>query len=178
MTGAAVAVAVEDHLECIRSIGRNAPPVGSRCDPGVGLTGSSFLSGKIQLCNDTENDSRAERDACADLNVRSVLVVPTKTGAAITGVLEVLSPEANAFDWRAIKAITRIARNMQAVHVSPPLRGGDQNQAASRPVRGVGCSVDLQELLHAVWVVQQSGASATKARQLLSASKQQSDTME
>src|SRR5438270_9600096 len=39
ITGAAIAVAVNDYLECVASRGPSAPSVGSRCYPGVGLTG-------------------------------------------------------------------------------------------------------------------------------------------
>jgi len=57
ITGAAIAVPVNGYLECVCAGGSNAPPLGSRCYPGEGLTGLGFSSGKLQLCNDAQNDS-------------------------------------------------------------------------------------------------------------------------
>lgn len=164
MTGAAIAFVVGDHLECIRSLGESAPPPGTRCYPGLGLTGTCFATGKVQLCNDAENDSRADSQACRQLGVRSVLVVPITRGSAVEGVLEALSSEPNAFDWRAIRRLKRIAKGLAAFTLESGVPSSEQSnpnseslgqQRATRPVARVA---DLQEILNAVWVVQQSGS--------------------
>jgi hypothetical protein len=164
MTGAAIAFVVGDHLECVRSLGESAPPSGTRGYPGLGLTGTCFATGRVQLCNDAENDSRADSQACRQLGVRSVLVVPITRGSAVEGVLEALSSEPNAFDWRAIRRLKRIAQGLAAFTVDSGVPSSEQSnrnseslgqQTAPRPVARV---VDLQEILNAVWVVQQSGS--------------------
>jgi hypothetical protein len=166
VTGAALAVAVGDHLECIWSHGSSAPPCGSRCSPGVGLTGLGFAVGKLQLCNDTRNDSRVDREACLALDVKSVLVIPLKSGSAIAGVLEVLSSAPNAFDWRAIRFITRRAKELDvfALTACPSsLRtGSPQERVAASSGRRMPRDFDLQEVLHAAWVVQQNRTFADK----------------
>lgn len=159
VTGAAIAVAVGDHLECIWSHGSSAPPSGSCCYPGVGLTGWGFSAGKLQLCNDTRHDSRVDQEACLNLDVKSLLVVPLKNGTVIVGVLEVLSSVPNAFDWRAIRFITRLAKELDvslaarssSLTTGSPEKSADSSTHQSR-------DFDLQEVLHAAWVVQQNGA--------------------
>jgi TPR repeat protein len=114
ITGTALVLALGNEMECIRSIG-DAPPIGSRGHAGVGLTGICFSSGKVELCNDVENDSRADSQACADLGVRSVLVVPIRHSSRVAGVLEALSSEPDAFDWRTIRHIRRLAQAFDPV---------------------------------------------------------------
>jgi hypothetical protein len=109
ITGAALVVGLGNEMECIRSIG-DAPPIGSRSHTGMGLTGISFSGGKVELCNNVENDSRADLRACADLGVRSVLVIPIWHSSRVVGVLEALSSTPNAFDWRNIRHIRRVAQ--------------------------------------------------------------------
>ncbi len=164
MTGAAIAFVVGDHLECVRSLGESAPPSGTRGYPGLGLTGTCFATGRVQLCNDAENDSRADSQACRQLGVRSVLVVPITRDSAVEGVLEALSSEPNAFDWRAIRRLKRIAQGLAAFTLGSGVPSPEQSnrnseslgqQRATRPVARVA---DLQEILNAVWVVQQSGS--------------------
>ena len=164
MTGAAIAFVVGDHLECVRSVGESAPPPGTRCYPGLGLTGTCFATGKVQLCNDAENDFRADPQACRELGVRSVLVVPITRGSAVEGVLEALSSEPNAFDWRAIRRLKRIAKGLAAftlesgVPSSEHGNGNSESLGRQRAIRPVAKAADLQEILNAVWVVQQSGS--------------------
>src|SRR5438046_378038 len=162
LTGAAIAVAVGDHLECIWSHGSSAPPSGSRCYPGVGLTGLGFSAGKLQLCNDTRNDSRVDQEACLNLDVKSLLVVPLKSGSAIAGVLEVLSSAPNAFDWRAIRFITRMAKALDlcALTTRPSSLTTGDSSGKSGPQLCIQKprDFDLEEVLHAAWVVQQNRA--------------------
>jgi Sel1 repeat/GAF domain len=162
LTGAALAVTVGDHLECIWSHGSSAPPCGSRCYPGVGLTGLGFSAGKLQLCNDTRTDSRVDREACLNLDVKSVLVIPLKSGSAIAGVLEVLSSAPNVFDWRAVRLITRMAKELDvsALTADPSSlkTGSPQEKVAAISKRRMTRDFDLQEVLHAAWVLQHYGA--------------------
>jgi hypothetical protein len=126
----------------------------------------AFSAGKLQLCNGTWNDSRVDREGCLNLDVKSILVVPLKSGSAIAGVLEVLSSEPNAFDWRAIKFIVRTAKELDvfALTTCPSsLRTGSRQETVSA---SSACRTphhfDLQEVLHAAWVVQQNGAFVDK----------------
>jgi hypothetical protein len=152
ITGAAIAIPVNNHLECVCAGGISAPPLGSRCYPGVGLTGLGFSSGKLQLCSDVQDDSRVDQEACAELNAKSVLVVPLKDGPATAGILEVLSSEPNTFDWRAIRLITRLSKQLHVSVVSSGLATAScDGKVHSRP-----SDLDLQEILHAAWIVKKN----------------------
>jgi GAF domain/Sel1 repeat len=167
ITGASVALAFGDQLECIRSFGDSAPPIGTRCYAGVGLTGACFAAGKIQLCNNTENDSRADLEACADLDVGSVLVVPIMRGSIPAGVLDVLSSKSNAFDWRTIRRIKRIARVFEAFTLDSNVDSRDRHEVfektATAPVPSLHSEFELQEMLHSAWLIQKQRAPSAIA---------------
>jgi len=82
----------------------------------------------------------------------------------VEGVLEALSSEPNAFDWRAIRRLKRIAKGLAAFILESGFPSSEQSnpnseslgqQRATRPVARVA---ELQKILNAVWVVQQSGS--------------------
>jgi hypothetical protein len=166
ITGTAVVVAFGNEIACIRSIG-DAPPIGSRGQRGVGLTGICLSTGKVELCNDVEHDSRADLQACADLGVRSVLVVPIWHGSRVAGVLEALSSKPNAFDWRNIRHIRRIAHafdpfTLESWVVPSPEPQDRLEQAASLSVEGQINKSERQKPLSAASLVQnRAGAAAT-----------------
>ena len=155
ITGTAVVVAFGNEMECIRSIG-DAPSIGSRTQVGVGLTGTCFSSGKVQLCNDVENDSRADLQACADLGVRSVLVVPIQNSSKVAGVLEALSSKPNVFDWRTIRQVRRVARAFDPVTLGPCAHWPEpeDEQPAIPSVGARNTEFDLEKLLCSAWLIQ------------------------
>jgi hypothetical protein len=92
-------------------------------------------------------------------------------GLAVEGVLEALSSEPNAFDWRAIRRLKRIAKGLAAftpesgVPSSEHSNGDRESLRQQRATRLAG-AIDLQEILNAVWVVQQSGSLSEDNAQL------------
>ena len=157
ITGIAVVVAVGNEIECIRSMG-DAPPIGSRGQTGVGLTGICFSTGKIELCNDVENDSRADLQACADLGVRSVLVVPIWHSSRVAGVVETLSSKANAFDWRIIRRIRRAARAFEPLALESsalsPVGQHRLEEATCLSAGGQNNEFELQKVASSAWLSQ------------------------
>src|ERR1700745_25657 len=69
-TGAAIAVYHEGELVCRGSPGITAPPLGSRLDLGVGLSGECLRTRRIERCNDAETDPRVDFEACSRLGVQ------------------------------------------------------------------------------------------------------------
>jgi hypothetical protein len=151
ITGTAVLVTDGNEMECIRSIG-DAPPIGSRGHAGVGLTGICLSTGKIELCNDVENDSRADLQACADLGVKSVLAVPLRRSSTVAGVLEALSAKPNAFDWRTIRHIRRIARAFDPVTLESWVHSSGQQDGFEQVGRRTS-ELYLQKVLSSAWLV-------------------------
>jgi hypothetical protein len=152
ITGIALLVADGNETECVRSIG-DAPPIGSRGHAGVGLTGICFSSGKIELCNDVEKDSRADLQVCADLGVRSVLVIPIRRSSRVAGILEALSSEPNAFDWRTIRRIKRIAQAFDPVPLESSVHLPGQQDGVEQ-VAGRTSEFYVQKVLSSAWLVQ------------------------
>jgi TonB family protein len=140
-TGAAIAVYHEGELICRASHGITAPPLGSRLDLGVGLSGECLRTRRIERCNDAETDPRVDFEACSRLGVQSIVVLPLLRGGEIIGIFEVLSSKPSAFGEtgmlealadRILKNLERaVPSSMAPVSVSPgrresALSGSDQ----------------------------------------------------
>lgn len=104
-TGAAIALVRDGEMVCRATTGANAPDLGMRVETGSGITGDCLRSEQIQLCRDTETDSRINAENCRRLGVRSMLVAPLTDAGAIFGILQVFSAWPNAFGEREISAL-------------------------------------------------------------------------
>jgi TonB family protein len=126
-TGAAIALYHGGELVCRASHGSTAPPLGSRLDLGVGLSGECLRTGKIQLCNDVRTDLRVDFEVCSRLGVHSVAVLPLSRAGEMMGILEVLCPRPSAFgegELARLEALAhRILRNLEiaAKLTAPPV---------------------------------------------------------
>lgn len=113
-TGAAIALTRDGEMECRATTGAVAPDLGVRLETESGLSGACLRTGEIQHCEDTETDERVDADACRQLGVRSMLVMPLADGKGAFGILEVLSAESNAFGDRDIEVLRSLARRIVA----------------------------------------------------------------
>ena len=110
-SGAAIALAATDptFFVCRASAGPDSPPVGTKLQIGSGFSGECVRSGQLQRCDDTETDSRVDRDACRDLGLRSMLAVPISMGEKVIGLLEVFSAKPNTFTEHDTTILQRLA---------------------------------------------------------------------
>ena len=165
ISGAAIVLDVGDGLKCRASRGEGAPPVGMQCYPENGLTGACLTTSEVQLCNNVDEDSRVDRQACQQLGVRSVLVVPIKDGSRIKGVLEALSSETDAFDEQKVIFVRSFAERL--ISLSPESSStsalnrhdrGNRNDGSEHPAssftRTSSNNFGLQELLEAAYTIQ------------------------
>jgi TonB family protein len=109
-SGVAIALEKNNELECRATTGLTAPELGAPLDTGQGLSGECLRTGEIQICHDTETDSRVDARASRELGVRSVIVLPLVRGTELLGVLEAFSTKRGAFgerDQRTLLALTR-----------------------------------------------------------------------
>jgi len=111
-TGAAIALMRDGEMVCRATCGVNAPDLGVRAETDAGLSGACLKSGEIQQCSDTETDPRVNAEACRQLGVRSMLVAPVSDGQQCFGILEVLSPRANAFGAKDVNTLRVLARRV------------------------------------------------------------------
>ena len=98
-SGSAIALAESDpdFMICRASSGPDAPPVGARLQVGSGFSGECVKSGMPLRCDDTEVDTRVDRESCRALGIRSILAAPVRSGDKSIGLIEVFSTTSNAF---------------------------------------------------------------------------------
>ncbi len=115
-TGAAIALADADpdFMVCRASSGTDAPPVGARLQVGSGFSGECVKTGMLLRCDDTDLDPRVDRESCRALGIRSILAAPVRVGEKTIGLLEVFSPEPDAFSSSDGEALQRLAEAVLA----------------------------------------------------------------
>ena len=106
--GAAIALSTGDEMICRASTG-SAPGVGSRFQTGTGFSGECVRSGRLLRCDDSETDPRVDRESCRALGIRSMIAVPIQAGDAVIGLLEVFSPQPDAFSLSHCVFLQRLA---------------------------------------------------------------------
>jgi TonB family protein len=120
-TGAAIVLERAGEWVCRASSGENAPQLGARLDTDSGLSGACVKTRTVQRCDDAQSDPRADIEACRQLGVRSVIILPLVTGNQLLGVFEAFSPRMAAFrerDERTIEALSqRVLKNLQRASV-------------------------------------------------------------
>lgn len=94
--GGAIAIGEAHDMVCRASAGL-APEVGTRISSTSGITSECIRTTRTIYCEDTEQDSRVDRDACRELNLRSLLILPVMHQQKVAGVMEAFSPRPAAF---------------------------------------------------------------------------------
>jgi hypothetical protein len=129
-SGAAIALADTDpaFMVCRASAGADSPPAGARLQVGSGFSGECVKTGLLLRCDDTELDSRVDRESCRALGIRSILAAPVRAGEQSVGLVEVFSRLPNAFTEADGRVLQRLAETVldaanRAAHAqhSPPL---------------------------------------------------------
>jgi putative methionine-R-sulfoxide reductase with GAF domain len=95
-TGAAIALFQAADMVCVAAAG-DAPGLGMRLQAGSGFSGDCVRTGRLSRCDDAESDPRVDRESCRQLGIRSMVAVPVRFGDRVIGLLEVFSPQPNAF---------------------------------------------------------------------------------
>jgi hypothetical protein len=115
-SGAAVALSGADpaFMVCRASSGPEAPPVGARLQLGSGFSAECVSTGRLLRCDDSELDSRVDRESCRDLGIRSMIAVPVRVGEKSIGILEVFSGQPNAFSENDSRVLQRLAETILA----------------------------------------------------------------
>ena len=85
-----------DEMTCRASAGKAAPRVGARLRLVPGFK-SECVDGKPLRCDDSETDTRVDRDRCRKLGIRSVVAVPLKNNESVVGIIEIFSTRTKAF---------------------------------------------------------------------------------
>jgi len=108
-TGVAIALSQGNEMLCVARAGLDAPGLGTRIQVGSGFSGECVRSGSLLCCDDSEIDNRVDRESCRALGIRSIIAMPIRIGDAVMGLLEVFSPNANAFTARDNTVLRHLA---------------------------------------------------------------------
>ena len=108
-SGAAIALEREGSMVCRAAAGATAPDLGVSINTESGLTGACVREERAQWCPDSEADDRVDAEACRQLQVRSIAVVPLFAHERVVGVFEIFSGEPRAFGERELKGLQELA---------------------------------------------------------------------
>jgi PAS domain S-box-containing protein len=78
------------------------------------LSGLAVTTNQILKCDDTEDDSRVDREACEKISLKSMVVVPFITDSKIAGVLKVMSSKKKSFQKEHEIVISVLADTLAA----------------------------------------------------------------
>jgi len=153
--GAAIALREGEKVVCRGRSGLIAPELGARLNPESGISSECLTSGDVQLCDDTEHDSRVDVWVCRNLGIRSILAVPLRRQQDVLGIIVVFSGWAGVFGERDIRALKLLAGLMiealwsHEVHQREALASEPEpKQEAS--VRVEDISAQLEQLLESI----------------------------
>ena len=107
--GAAIALREGQKVVCRGRFGLIAPELGACLNAESGVCGECLTTGEVQLCDDTEHDSRVDVWVCRNLGMRSILAVPLRRQEDVLGILVVFSGWAGVFAERDIRALRLLA---------------------------------------------------------------------
>jgi len=107
--GAAIALREGEKVVCRGRSGLIAPDLEACLNPESGISGQCLRSGEVQLCEDTERDSRVDVWVCRNLGVRSIVAVPLRRQEDVLGLVEVFSGWAGVFSERDVRALKLLA---------------------------------------------------------------------
>jgi TonB family protein len=116
-TGALIALASGDQMVCRATAGKKSPRTGVFLNTRSGLSGVCIGTRETQRCDDTLTDSRVNAEACRDLDIRSIVVLPVLDGEKLWGILEVFSSAASAFGDEDVEALQTLCSDIsRTVH--------------------------------------------------------------
>ena len=122
-TGAALAVRSHGVVICRARVGETAPAIGAKVNVDSGISGECLRTGKALRCDDTGRDLRVDAEACRQLGLRSLAVVPLRSRRGVAGVLEVFSAQPHVFADRHIDLLEQLAEMAETVSAGHGNRG-------------------------------------------------------
>ncbi|WP_033375701.1 sensor domain-containing diguanylate cyclase [Leeia oryzae] len=95
--GAVIELVENEDMVYAATSGIAEPFLGLRLKQGESLSGLCVRAGKLLRCNDTETDARVAIDACRQIGLRSMMVMPLVHQGEVVGVLKAMSSQPDRF---------------------------------------------------------------------------------
>jgi TonB family protein len=111
-TGAVIALARGEEMICRATSGSKAPALGVSLDTRSGLSAACVRTCAMQSCEDTLADPRVNANACRELEIRSIMVLPVLVGEELRGIFEIFSSAPQAFSVPDIQALQALCRRV------------------------------------------------------------------
>ncbi|MFZ0588697.1 MAG: TonB family protein [Candidatus Sulfotelmatobacter sp.] len=163
-SGAAIVLERGGEWVCRASTGRSAPQLGARLDTASGLSGACVATRTVQRCDDTENDPRADVEACRILGIRSAMILPVLRNGELAGVFEAFSTLPSGFgerDERTLEALSRrVLNNLERASGSMP---GGTTSAGTAPVATMSAETTSTGAMSAETISAAESSKSTQA---------------
>ncbi|MGH9515475.1 MAG: N-acetylmuramoyl-L-alanine amidase [Terriglobales bacterium] len=115
--GVAIALVKGNAIICRASAGKIAPDPGIRLDPNSGFSGACLRNGLSVRCDDSDNDSRVNAQACRALGARSMVAVPLTAKGRVVGLIEAFSSKTHGFNDGDVKSLSLLGELiLAAIH--------------------------------------------------------------
>jgi N-acetylmuramoyl-L-alanine amidase/putative methionine-R-sulfoxide reductase with GAF domain len=115
--GVAIALVKDNAIICRASAGKIAPDPGIRLDPNSGFSGACLRNGQTVRCDDSDNDSRVNAQACRILGARSMVAVPLNAKGRVVGLIEAFSSNTHGFNDADVKSLSLLGELiLAAIH--------------------------------------------------------------
>jgi len=111
-SGAVIALASGDQMVCRATAGEKSPKTGVYLNIHSGLSGLCIQTQEMQQCDDALLDSRVNAEACRELGIRSIVVLPVLGEERMWGILEVFSSVPRAFGKPDIEGLQVLCRRI------------------------------------------------------------------
>ncbi len=163
ITGAAGAIVelAEGEEMVYRAVAGSAQELlGLRLGRKNSLSGLCVASREALACNDSETDSRVDREACRRVGLRSMVCVPLLHEGAAVGVLKVYSPMPFAFGEGDVRILGLMSELIGAAMFHAVKFGADQlfRQATRDGLTGLANrSLFLDRLRHGLAAAKRAG---------------------
>lgn len=107
--GAVVELVDGDHMVYRSASGEISQHVGLRLHRSGSLSGMCVASGIALKCDDSETDTRVDKEACRRVGVRSMVCTPLFQAGVPVGVLKVMSQAVGGFDDDDLQTLNLLA---------------------------------------------------------------------
>ncbi|MGH9502134.1 MAG: GAF domain-containing protein [Terriglobales bacterium] len=105
----AIGVEREGAMMCRAVAGLPLTDPGAPINTDSGLTGMAIRLQMSQWCTDTESDARVDVEVCRQLGLRSIIVVPMRSGDTVIGIFAIFSATPDAFSLADLKTVKKLA---------------------------------------------------------------------
>jgi hypothetical protein len=113
-TSVAIGLLRDGGVTCRAVAGLPLTEIGDPINRKTGLTGLAIRRQMSQWCSDTESDARVDKEACRQLGVRSIIVVPVFVQDDVVGVFAIFSGNSDAFSLADLNTTKKLSHWVSA----------------------------------------------------------------